>query len=208
MISVPSYSAKGTPGEKVKLPEAVFGVKTNPKLIAQAVRVYLGNQRQASAKTKTRAEIKKTTAKMYRQKGTGRARHGSYSAPIFVGGGVAHGPDGMQNFKRKMLSYQSKKALLGSLSEKAKSDLAVVTGIKSLEKTKDAAKLIQKVSEGKEKLLVVLAAGQTKAFNALRNLKNTKAIFTNQLNTYAVIRNQRVVVASEAVDELTKLFIK
>jgi ribosomal protein L4 len=82
-----------------------------------------------------------------------------------------------------------------------------VTGIKSLEKTKDAAKLIQKVSEGKQKLLVVLATGQKTAFNALRNLKNTKAIFTNQLNTYAVIRNQRVVMASEAVDELTKLFI-
>src|SRR5579884_516617 len=82
----------GKSAGNITLPKEIFGAKVNPQLMSQAVRVYLANQRQGNAATKTRGEINMTTAKWYRQKGTGRARHGAKSAPIFVKGGVAHGP--------------------------------------------------------------------------------------------------------------------
>jgi len=204
MISVPTFSSKGVPGEKVKLPEALFGVKADPRLIAQAVRVYLGNQRQAGAKTKTRGEIKKTTAKMYKQKGTGRARHGSHSAPIFVGGGVSHGPTGTQNFKHTLSTAQRRLALFSALSDKAKSDLLVVTGLKNQDKTEVMQDLIQEIS--KVKLLFVVASEQKILARAIRNLKNVKVISAGQLNTYWVLSCQKIAMTSEAIEELSKIF--
>ena len=91
-VSVPMYDNKGAKSGTFALPKEIFGAKVNDDLMAQAVRVYLANQRQGNAHTKSRGEINLTTGKWYRQKGTGRARHGAKSAPIFVGGGVAHGP--------------------------------------------------------------------------------------------------------------------
>ena len=208
MISVPSVSIKGVAGEKVKLPELIFGSAINQRLATQAVKVYLGNQRQSSAKTKTRGEIKKTTAKMYRQKGTGRARHGAYSAPIFVGGGVAHGPDGRQNYKRRMSSVQARMALFGSLSAKVKSDLVIIKGSNNLDKTREAGKLTEKISERGKKLLVILATNQTGAYRAFRNLNGVSVLFANQLNTYTVLLHKKLAISTEAVDELAKIFEK
>src|SRR5688572_24665900 len=82
--------------EDLKVSEALFAAKVSPALIAQAVRVYQDRQHQHTSKVKTRGEISLTTAKWFKQKGTGRARHGAKSAHIFVGGGVAHGPDGIR----------------------------------------------------------------------------------------------------------------
>lgn len=78
------------------MPVAIFGGRFNDALVAQATRVFLSNQRRAKAKTKQRGEISGSTRKIWRQKGTGRARHGDRYAPIFVGGGVAHGPTGKE----------------------------------------------------------------------------------------------------------------
>src|SRR3989339_761921 len=141
MITAATYDIKGQQGEKIKLPEKIFGAKVKPIVMAQAVRVYLSNQRKALAKTKTRADVAKTTAKMYRQKGTGRARHGSYAAPIFVGGGIAHGPSGKQNYKLSLPAKMRRLALLGALSVKAKAkEILIVEGVdKALGKTKQLA---------------------------------------------------------------------
>src|SRR3989344_2289439 len=102
MISAPVYTVKGEAAERLNLPGEVFEVKVAPTLLAQAVRVYLSNQRKGGAKTKTRGMVSLTTAKMYKQKGTGRPRHGSSSAPIFVAGGEAHGPQGGGTGKLKL----------------------------------------------------------------------------------------------------------
>ena len=117
MITAPTVSLKGEAEEKTKLPEAIFGATVSPQLLVQAVRVYLFNQRRAQAKTKTRGEVAKTTAKMYRQKGTGRARHGAYSAPIFGGGGGSLGPGGQQNYHRRMSKPFIHMVLIGELAE-------------------------------------------------------------------------------------------
>src|SRR3989338_10841907 len=83
--SVPVYDVSGTHSEEMSLPEEIFNVTASDRLLAQYIRVYLANQRQGTHKTKRRGEIKATTKKVYRQKGTGRARHGPRSAPIFLG---------------------------------------------------------------------------------------------------------------------------
>src|SRR3989339_2278990 len=152
MITAATYDIKGQQGEKIKLPEKIFGAKVKPIVMAQAVRVYLSNQRKALAKTKTRADVAKTTAKMFKQKGTGRARHGSYAAPIFVGGGVAHGPSGEQNYKLSLSSKMRKLALLGALSAKASAhEIMVIEGSdKATGKTKQLAWLPE------DKKLVIL----------------------------------------------------
>jgi large subunit ribosomal protein L4 len=199
---------KGEAGEKVKLPEAIFNIKAAPELLAQSVRVFLNNQRRAIAKTKTRGEVKKTTAKMYKQKGTGRARHGSHSAPIFVGGGIAHGPDGKQNHKGKLNSTQSRLALFAAFSDKVKSDLAIVTGLKGLAKTKAASKLINKLVENRESLLLILALGQTQFAKAVRNLSQVTVKFSNQLSPYEILKHKKVAITEEALEEITKIFLK
>src|SRR3990167_7073702 len=129
MSTAATFNIKGEKVEAVTLPKEIFGVEVKPQLLAQAVRVWLSNQRKAFAKTKTRKDVAKTTAKMFKQKGTGRARHGSYAAPIFVGGGVAHGPSGEQNYRMELPKHLKRKALAGALTEKAKAgELTILTG--------------------------------------------------------------------------------
>src|SRR3989344_5782006 len=91
-LSLSIYDIDGKVQKTVELPKDVFAVKVNSSLLTQAVKVYLTNQRQGNVKVKTRSEVIGSTKKIYRQKGTGKARHGAIKAPIFVGGGVAHGP--------------------------------------------------------------------------------------------------------------------
>ena len=86
MAQIPLVNTSGKKVKSLKVSGKIFGAKVNPSLVNQAVRVYLSNQRQASARTKSRGEVQVTKAKIWRQKGTGRARHGSRNAPIFVGG--------------------------------------------------------------------------------------------------------------------------
>ncbi len=208
MISVNSYTAGGKLGDKVKLPEAVFGVEAALDTIAQAIRVFLANQRSARAKSKTRSEVAKTTAKMYRQKGTGRARHGSYSAPIFVGGGVAHGPTGRQNYKLSVPKLANKIALLGALSIKAKGgEVAVISINDKLVKTKEAGVIVSAINENKMlRTLVVVSSQQRGILKAMRNLPKVEVVMPNQLNTYTVVKSSKVLFTNGAIDELTNIF--
>src|SRR6185437_7247197 len=116
-VSVDVVGIDGKVTGKIALPGEIFGEKLNKALLAQAVRVYLANQRQGNASTKTRGEVDGSTRKIYRQKGTGRARHGSVRAPIFVHGGIAHGPK-PRDFSLTMPQKMKQKALFSALSTK------------------------------------------------------------------------------------------
>jgi large subunit ribosomal protein L4 len=207
MTSVNSINTKGEAGEKVKLPDGIFGMDANPGLLAQAVRVFLSNQRKANAKTKTRGEMSRTTAKMYRQKGTGRARHGSYSAPIFVGGGIAFGPTGKQNFKLHLSKKLLRRSLLGALSDKAREQkIMVISDIDKVSgKTKKAEKLI-KNEENRGRCLLVIGEKEKTAGRAFKNLVGVTVIRPNQLNTYTVIACQKLIITPESLKEIIKLY--
>jgi large subunit ribosomal protein L4 len=210
-LSAPMYDVKGAKNGTFALPKEIFGAKVNDVLMAQAVRVYLANQRQGNAHTKSRGEVDLTTAKWFRQKGTGRARHGAKSAPIFVGGGVAHGPK-KRDFSLSLPKKMKKAALLSALSQKANDgEVIVLSGFSKIEpKTKIMNKALIKITEDKEnknKLLIV-TAGTSKdvpnVFRAGKNIKNVDLISANLINTYEVLKHKNLLVMKESVDLLIK----
>ncbi len=149
MPKVDLYTINGTKSGQIDLPKEIFAAKINEPLMTQAVRVYLSNQRQALARAQTRSEVNRTKAKWFRQKGTGRARHGARSAPIFVGGGKAHGPTGEQNYCLKMSKAMKKKALFSALTAKLKDkEIIIVKGMEKVEpKTKKMSEILQKFAK-------------------------------------------------------------
>ncbi|MEK7154564.1 MAG: 50S ribosomal protein L4 [Patescibacteria group bacterium] len=203
MSNAATFNLKGEKMEAVTLPKEIFGVEVKPQLLAQAVRVWLSNQRKAFAKTKTRAEVAKTTAKMYKQKGTGRARHGSYAAPIFVGGGIAHGPSGEQNYKLSLSSKMRKLALLGALSTKASAhEIMIIEGSdKATGKTKQLAWLPE------EKKLVILDKGQVKFKQAIRNLGQTMVRGPESLSAYEILANKQLILTKEVISSIKKIHV-
>lgn len=137
MSKVSLYNIKTGKTTKVTLPKE-FSAKENKALLAQALHVYRANSHTGSSRVKSRGEVARTTAKWFRQKGTGHARHGARSAPIFVGGGVAHGPKGT-SVSLTLPSKMRKKARDVALSMKAKNEnVMVVDGLSTLKNTKSA----------------------------------------------------------------------
>jgi len=196
----------------INLPREIFAAEVSPALMAQAVRVYLANQRKAHPKTKTRAEVNRTKAKWYRQKGTGRARHGSRAAPIFVGGGVAHGPTGEQNYQLKMPKKMKKAALFSALTSKFKEkEILVVKGLEKIEpKTKKMAEFLtkSKIQSTKSKILLVLPKMLENIILAGRNLENFEISYSADLNTYQVLASDKLIFLPESVDKLKEVFLK
>ncbi|MGB9706854.1 MAG: 50S ribosomal protein L4 [Microgenomates group bacterium] len=200
-------------GEKagtLNLPKEIFAAEINPQLMAQAVRVYLANQRKAYPKTKTRAEVNRTKAKWYRQKGTGRARHGSRAAPIFVGGGVAHGPKGNQNYKLKMPKKMRQAALFSALTSKFKNgDILVVKGLEKIApKTKKIAETLEKLKVKGSKIILVLPKNFQNLILAARNIENLKFVLASSLNTYEVLASDKLIFLPEGIKKLKEVFLK
>lgn len=194
-------SSKGS----MVLSEAVFGTKPNQSLIAQAVRVYLANQRQGNASTKTRGEVVGSTRKIYRQKGTGRARHGALKAPIFVGGGVAHGPK-PHDFSMSLPSKMKKKALISALSEKAQMGSIKILDGEFSGKTKEFVNILKKMeigNKGSKNALFVVDENNL-AVRAAHNIKGLEIERANTVNTYGVKVNKNIIFTKNAVELVTK----
>ena len=196
-VSVPLFSAAGVKST-TSLTEAIFGQKINKVLLSQAVRVYLSNQRSAHAKTKTRAEVAFTTAKPFKQKGTGNARHGAKSAPIFVGGGVSHGPTGRENHRLEIPKKMRKSVLISALSSKVQSGQLFVADLdKTGSKTREVAKVINKME-----LKFPMALVHDKApdlYKAARNIKGVTIIPADQLTAYQVLAVKSLVLTKSAL---------
>ncbi|MEK7565426.1 MAG: 50S ribosomal protein L4 [Patescibacteria group bacterium] len=178
------------------LPKEIFKVKVRPALLAQSVRVYLANQRQGTQSTKTRSEVAGTTKKVYRQKGTGGARHGDRKAPIYVGGGIAFGPK-PRDFSLKLSQKMRHLALLGALSLAAKDKkLQVVSGLEKVSgKTKDAAKFLKDFPN--KSILIVVNGFQKNTFQSFRNIKNLTVLPYNQLNAYEVLKAKTIFLSDD-----------
>lgn len=193
--------------ESMTLPESVFGAKVNKSLIAQAVRVFLANQRAGSASTLTRGEVTGSTRKIYRQKGTGRARHGGVRAPIFVHGGVAHGPK-PQDHSLKMPQKMKRAALLSTLALKAQNNqIKVITGLESIApKTKSMVALLKSVKPATEKgrILVVMDAKHDSIVRATRNIEGVTYEISNQLHTYEVMHSATILFMKSAIETMAQ----
>ena len=193
----------------IEVSDDLFVKKPSASLVAQAVRVFLANQRQAHAKTKTRGEVKRTKAKWYRQKGTGNARHGSKNAPIFVGGGVAHGPKSQRNYSLKLNKKQKRTALRSALTL-SRSALLVSDLPLTLRKTKDAFKFVQLITDkqANAKVILVVDQAEAKARQAFANLQNVLIVTPEKLNSYQVSIASKICFSSEAVKKLGQRLTK
>jgi len=206
MIYAEVISLSGTKKPKISLPAKIFGAKPNPALMAQAVRVFLSNQRIARAKTKTRSEVKRSKAKWYRQKGTGRARHGARSAPIFVGGGRAHGPTGEQNYEKAMPKKMGRAALISALSSRARDkEIIIVDGLEKIKKTKEMAKILKEVTGP---FLLILSGKLENVILATRNIPSLALIQAKSLNAYEVLKAGKILITREAIKTLEAKWTK
>jgi large subunit ribosomal protein L4 len=182
--------------------DAIFGAPVNSQLLSQAIRVYLANLRQGTSKTKRRSEVNVTKSKWYRQKGTGNARHGSKNAPVFVGGGRAHGPRGESDWSLNLSPVMKKKAVISALSAQA-AQIVVVDDLSSLKgKTQQAVKLLSAVSNDPGRVLVVIAEAQPLAIRSLRNLENVLISRVSRLTALEVSLADTIIVTSETIKAL------
>lgn len=212
-LKVDMYNISGQVESKLSLPRDIFGAKVNGVLMAQAIRVYHANQRQGTISTKTRSEVTGSTRKIYRQKGTGRARHGDIKAPIFIGGGVAHGPH-PRDFSLQMPKTMKRRALFSALSQKLKDgNILAINGLEKIgKKTKEIADVLNnlKVMDKKKqkKLLMVLPSRIENLVLAGRNIEGLHMTAANLLNTYEVLNHNKILFLKDAIDTLEKTYLK
>ena len=211
-MQVKIYNQQGEETGAVELPDRVFGLKWNADLVHQVVTSYAANRRAGTAHAKTRGEVRGGGKKPWRQKGTGRARHGSIRSPIWKGGGVTHGPRSDKVYAKKINKKMAKKALWTALSAKARdNEIVVLDDIKFVEpKTKLASQMFAALAKNKDfgrikkgkGVLVALANKNDAARRALRNLPYADVNEAPNLNAYEVMRYKYVVFPQSAIKAL------
>ncbi len=188
----------------------LFAAPVNQDLIAQAIHIYRSNLRQGGAKVKHRGEVQMTSKKMYKQKGTGNARHGAANAPLFVGGGSAHGPTGKENWKRSITPAMSRKAVVSTLSAQAEQKrVSIVSDLESLQgKTKEAAAFIEKNRSGKGLITIIVDQTRQNVVRALRNIEGVRITSARRVNALEVAQSSAVFVMQPALEVLEARLIK
>ena len=194
--------------ESIEVMDKIFSAKINKKLISGVLYKINANYKGRKAKTKQKNEIIGSTSKIYAQKGTGNARHASRKAPIFVGGGIAHGPKGEKNYKiRKLNKNERKMSVASLLSDKKKSsNLIVISDFKNeIKKTKEMNKILNKF-EASNSLIILDKNSKEKVFKSLRNLPNVKTTDINHFSAFDIIKFKKVIFTETSVKELEKRY--
>ena len=207
-VKVLNVSGKET-GAKVQLPEAIFGIEPNDHAIYLDVKQYLANQRQGTHKAKQRNEIAGSTRKLYKQKGTGGARAGSVKSPLFNGGGRVFGPQ-PRDYSFKLNKKLKTLARRSALSYKAQDSNVIVLEDFSFDsiKTKTYIQMVADLKATDVKTLLVLPAANNNVYLSSRNLKKTKVITVDQINTYDVLNAGKLVLTTGAVKILEEALAK
>ncbi len=207
MLIVKVYNQEGKEVSELKLNEAILGLPWNADLVHQAVRIALANQRQVLASTKDRSEVSGGGRKPWRQKGTGRARHGSIRSPLWKGGGITFGPTKERNFKLKINKKMARKAFLTALSTKAKdNELLVLDDLKlSAPKTKEMAKIMKNFPQVKNGLLA-LAKKSEDLKRTGRNLPNLNITNIDNLNILDILKYKYLIFTKDGIEHLSKKY--
>lgn len=202
-IKLPVMDMRGQEVGAKELPASVFEAAVNVGLMHQAYVRQMANARLGTHKTKTRGEVNRTTQKWYRQKGTGRARHGSRNAPIFVGGGIAHGPQ-PRSYEKDMPKKMRRQALRSALSAKAQADGIVLVDRLEMEqpKTREIADVLYRLA-GDSSALVLLAEANENVQRSLRNLPDARYLRASYLNVRDLLKYEKVIIPLDALDVIT-----
>ncbi len=210
MATVKLYNQQGSVVGDLALDAKLFDVKPDHGLVHEASVAQSANSRQAIAHTKMRGEVAGTGKKPWKQKGTGRARHGSRRSPIWVGGGITFGPRSDRNFSVKMNRKARRKALAMVLTDKVQSGAFVA--VDSLElgaaKTKTFASIVKAMPLKAKKTIVILEPKNTSAARAARNLPRVSTISASSVNIVDLLAHDGVIASREAIDVLTKTFAR
>ncbi|MFA6520019.1 MAG: 50S ribosomal protein L4 [Candidatus Paceibacterota bacterium] len=200
------YNQKGTSAGTITLPEKVFGMKWRADLVHQVVESMRSNKRAGTADTKGRGEVRGGGKKPWKQKGTGRARHGSSRSPIWVGGGVTHGPLAEKNYKRKISKKMRAQALFSVLSKKLKDEEILFVDSLALAdiKTKKAEEVLNNLIKAgsfkvlskttKPRILTALFERGEKAEKSFRNLSQIEIVFLKNLNPMDVLNHKYLLI--------------
>ena len=193
----------------IEVLDKIFSAKINNKLVSSVLYKTNANYKGRHAKTKQQNEVSGPTSKIYAQKGTGNARHASRKAPIFVGGGVAHGPKGELSYKKRKLNKSEKKTSIASvITEKLKNKSLLVFSDfnKEIKKTKDMNIIIKKF-ELSNSLIILDKSSKEKVEKSIRNIPNIKVTDVNHFSAFDIVKFQKVVFTETSVKELEKRYV-
>jgi len=211
---VDTYNQKGEKLSQTRLPSEIFDIKINPDLVYQVTVSQMANRRKTIAHTKTRAEVSGGGRKPWRQKGTGRARHGSIRSPIWRHGGVAFGPRKEKIFKKEIPKKMRRKALLMILSTKAKENLLILLDSLKIEKpkTKLMAKIIdnlkKKIKDFKGSLLIALPQKDETLYRTSRNIPDVGIVEARNLNALDLLSFKYLLMPKETIKVIKETFLK
>ena len=194
--------------QSIEVLDKIFSAKVNNQLVSGVIYKLNANFKGRKAKTKQRNEITGSTSKIYSQKGTGNARHSSKKAPIFVGGGIAHGPKGQDNYKTRKLNKSEKKMSIASLiTEKNKSNNVIIFDDfgKKIEKTKEMFELLKKF-DANNSLLIVDTKSKHNIFRSTKNIPNVKLTDTNHFSAFDLVKYKKIIFTESSVKELEKRY--
>ena len=195
--------------ESIEVLDKIFSAKINKKLVNHVLYKTNANYKGRHAKTKQQNEVSGPTSKIYDQKGTGNARHASRKAPIFVGGGVAHGPKGRLSYKTRKLNKSEKKQSIASIiSEKMKSnDLLIFSNFTSeIKKTKEMNLIIKKF-DLINSLIILDKSSKNKIERSIKNIPNVKVTDVNHFSAYDLVKFKKIVFTEGSVKDLEKRYV-
>lgn len=205
-MKIPVKDITGKEVSNIELPSYIFEEEVNVGLMHQAYVRQMANARLGTHKAKSRGEVRGSTAKIYRQKGTGRARHGARTAPIFVGGGRAH-PPRPRSYNQDMPKKMRRKAIRCALSALLRDEQLVFVNELALEqpKTKDMKKALEALTGG-ENALVVLGKKDVNVANSIHNLPKAHVILANYLNIRDLLQYDKVLIPMDALDVIQSIW--
>lgn len=207
MPKVDILNVSGQRVGELELNDSIFGVEVNQHVLYEAVKNYLANQRQGTQSAKTRAEVRGGGKKPFRQKGTGRARQGTVSAPNHVGGGVVFAPK-PRDYSYKLPKKIKRLAMKSALSSKVESGEIIVLDELTMDaaKTKDMVNILKNINAA-NKALIVSAEKNENIYRSARNIKNVNTAQVNTLNVYDILKYDSFIVTKEAVQKIEEVYV-
>src|SRR6056297_3115700 len=200
------YNSKGEKTAEIDLSDDIFDIEINKEVVHQVVTAQLAKVRSGTASTKTRSEVRGGGRKPWRQKGTGRARHGSIRSPLWVGGGITFGPK-PRSYNKKVNKKMKRIALKSVLTDKIQNESVMILDEFNMDeiKTKKMASLLEDLNLSDKKVLIILPEKDENIYLSARNLPRVKTLVLDGLNTYDLLNNEVILMSEEAVRKIEEV---
>jgi large subunit ribosomal protein L4 len=206
MSELALYNVKGSQIGEVELNKDIFNVDINEHVVHEAVTAQLAAKRNGTASTKTRGEVSGGGRKPWRQKGTGRARHGSIRSPIWVGGGTTFGPR-PRDYDKKLPKKVKKLAVKSALTAKVNEDELIIVDKMEFDKpkTKEMIKVLEALKVNDQKVLILTANKDEELYKSARNIPGVKVLVASAINVYDILNNDKLIATKNAIEKVEEV---